>query len=220
MDIKSKKLNPEQLKFMDETESRKLLASFNIPLPKEAVIHNADEAEKGAEFTGFPLVLKAMGIAHKTEENAIITHINSIEHLKKALALLMKGGQSKEFLIQEMVEGKRELVIGFEQDELMGPYVMFGLGGIFTEILKDVTFRPAPVSHRDAMLMLKDIRAKKMLDCVRGEPAADLEALAKIIMATGELGTSRKDIKSIDINPVILRQSQPIAVDVLIQLSD
>lgn len=220
MNTKSKTLNPEQLKFMDESESRKLLASFNIPLPKEVVIHNAAEAEKGAKITGFPLVLKALGVAHKTEENAIITYINSIEHLGKALALLMEGGRIKEFLIQEMVEGKRELVIGFEQDELMGPYVMFGLGGIFTEILKDVTFRPAPVSHRDAMLMLKDIRAKKILDCVRGEPAADLEALAKIIMATGDLGTSRKDIKSIDINPVILRQSDPIAVDVLIQLFD
>jgi len=205
---------------MDESGSKALLASFDIPLPKEVIIHNTDEAKKAAKITGFPLVLKAMGIAHKTEENAIITNINSIEHLEKALALLIDGGRNKEFLIQEMIEGKRELVIGFEQDELMGPYVMFGLGGIFTEILKDVTFRPAPISYRDAMLMLQDIRAKKILGCVRGEPAADLEALAKIICAIGNLGTSREDIKSIDINPVILRQSDPIAVDVLIQLSD
>ncbi len=218
MDKKSKEYNFDQLKFMDESEAKKLLTLFNIPLPKETVIRYTDEAEKAAEFTGFPLVIKVLDVAHKTEENAIITHINSIEHMKDSLSFLMKQHCNKEFLIQEMVEGKRELVIGFEQDEIMGPYVMFGLGGIFTEILKDVTFRPAPVSFEDAVLMLKDIRAKKILGCVRGEPAADIKALARIIMAVGKLGTSHKNIKSIDINPVILCKSNPVAVDVLIQL--
>ncbi len=203
---------------LDEVEAKKLLASVNIPFPKEAVVHSNKEARKHALQIGFPVVLKGIGIAHKSEANAVVTHISDTKSLDKAFRRIQNQLNPKAFLIQEMVLGKRELVVGFERDKLIGPCVMFGLGGIFAEILNDVTFRLAPISIPDAKMMLQDISGKKILENVRGEPVADLDALAGIISAVGELGVSHKNIKSIDINPVILCGKDPVAVDALIEL--
>ncbi|MFZ2631815.1 MAG: acetate--CoA ligase family protein [Desulfosalsimonadaceae bacterium] len=204
--------------YLDEAESKKMLASVNIPFPEEALVSSIKEAREHALHIGFPVVLKGVGIAHKSEANAVVTHITDTGSLNKAFRQIQENLNPKTFLIQEMVRGKRELVVGFERDKLMGPCVMFGLGGIFAEILKDVTFRLAPISISDAKMMLQDIAGKKILGNVRGEPAADLDALARIIKAVGELGTRHKNIKSIDLNPIILCGKNPVAVDALIEI--
>jgi acetyl-CoA synthetase (ADP-forming) len=206
--------------YLDEAESKKMLASVNIPFPEEALVSSIKEAREHALHIGFPVVLKGVGIAHKSEANAVVTHIADTGSLNKAFRQIQENLNPKTFLIQEMVPGKRELMVGFERDKLMGPCVMFGLGGIFAEILKDVTFRLAPISISDAKMMLQDIAGKKILGNVRGEPAADLDALARIIKAVGELGTRHKNIKSIDLNPIILCGKNPVAVDALIEIKN
>jgi acyl-CoA synthetase (NDP forming) len=110
------------------------------------------------------------------------------------------------------------LVIGLTRDAQFGPCVMFGLGGIFTEILKDISFRIAPLEKRDALEMMRDIKGHKILDAVRGMEAADLDVLADILIKVGQIGMENDRIKEIDINPVILSGSKPIAVDALVVL--
>jgi len=117
-----------------------------------------------------------------------------------------------------MVKGERELVVGLTRDAQFGPCVMFGLGGIFTEILEDISFRVAPLSREDAMDMMESIRGKKILDAVRGKPPVDREALADILIAVGQIGMNYDQIREIDINPLKILDGKPIAVDALIVL--
>jgi len=117
-----------------------------------------------------------------------------------------------------MVNGSREFVIGLSRDPQFGPCVMFGLGGIFTEALKDVTFRVAPLSKDDALEMIDEIKTKKLLGEFRGSPAVDREALAKALVGVGELGMKYDSIAEIDINPLIISGNKPVAVDALVVL--
>ncbi len=128
------------------------------------------------------------------------------------------NGNQVSILVQEMIKGKRELVIGLIRDPQFGPCVMFGLGGIFTEILKDVSFRLAPLEKRDALEMMDEIKAHKILDAVRGMGAIDRELLSKMLINVGKIGVENDAIKEIDINPVIISGSRPVAVDALVVL--
>jgi hypothetical protein len=130
----------------------------------------------------------------------------------------MKDPQ-KAVLVQELVRGSRELMVGMTRDAQFGPCVMFGLGGIFTEILKDVSFRVAPIEKRDAKEMMQEIKGHKILENVRGMPAADLEELSEILIRVGEIGLDNDAIKEIDVNPLILSGGNPVAVDALVVLS-
>jgi acetyl-CoA synthetase (ADP-forming) len=123
-----------------------------------------------------------------------------------------------DFLVQQMIKGDREVVIGMIRDHQFGPSVMFGLGGIFTEILEDVVFRIAPVRRRDALEMIRGIRGHKLLQAIRGMPAVDLKALGDAIIALGKIGIDCPDIEQIDVNPMIISGASPIAVDALIVL--
>ena len=126
----------------------------------------------------------------------------------------------KAVLVQEMVQGKRELVMGLTRDPQFGPCVMFGLGGIFTEILRDVSFRVAPLEKKDGLEMMQEIKGRTILEPVRGMEAADLEQLCGILMRLGQIGLNHDSIREIDINPVILSGSKPVAVDALIVLEE
>ena len=128
------------------------------------------------------------------------------------------NGSGNTILVQEMVKGQRELVVGLNRDPQFGPCVMFGLGGIFTEILKDIAFRIAPLEKRDALEMMQEIKARKILEPVRGMPAADLDKLSDILIKVGTIGLEQEAVKEIDINPVILSGSNPVAVDALVVL--
>jgi acetyl-CoA synthetase (ADP-forming) len=121
-------------------------------------------------------------------------------------------------LIEKMVKGSREFVIGLSRDAQFGPCVMFGLGGIFTEALKDVTFRVAPLSKQDALEMIDEIKTKKLLGEFRGSPAVDRDALARALVGVGDLGMKYDAIAEIDINPLIISGNQAVAVDALVVL--
>ena len=129
-------------------------------------------------------------------------------------------GTEKAVLVQEMVKGQRELVIGLTRDVQFGPCVMFGLGGIFTEILKDISFRIAPLEKRDALEMMREIKGHKILEAVRGMEAADQDILAKMLITVGRIGLENERIKEIDINPVIISGSKPVGVDALVVLEE
>ena len=117
-----------------------------------------------------------------------------------------------------MIKGDRELMVGLTRDAQFGPCVMFGLGGIFTEILEDVAFRVAPLSDYDAGDIMNDIKGKKILDAFRGKPEVDRNILADILKAVGQIGLDNEQVQEIDINPLKLIDGKPVAVDALVVL--
>jgi len=207
---------------LSEYESKKVLAAYQIPVTKETLVEDIKDLAKAAKEIGYPLVLKGCSseISHKTEKGLIRVDIRNEDEATAAFKDIIADMDGKEnaVLVQELVKGQRELVIGLTRDAQFGPCVMFGLGGIFTEILKDISFRVAPLEKRDALDMMHDIKGYKILDAVRGMEAADLDILAYILIKIGQIGMENDRIKEIDINPVILSGSKPIAVDALVVL--
>lgn len=208
---------------LSEYESKVILASYQIPVTREIMAESSDEVITAAQEIGYPVVMKgcAPDITHKTEKGLIRTDIRDDREALDAFNDIMAGMNGIEgasALVQEMIKGKRELVLGLIRDPQFGPCVMFGLGGIFTEILKDVSFRLAPLEKRDALEMMDEIKAHKILDAIRGMDAVDRDVLSEMLINVGRIGTENDTIKEIDINPVIISGSRPIAVDALVVL--
>jgi len=208
---------------LSEYESKVILASYQIPVTREIMAESSDEVITAAQEIGYPVVMKgcAPDITHKTEKGLIRTDIRDDREALDAFNDIMAGMNGIEgasVLVQEMIKGKRELVLGLIRDPQFGPCVMFGLGGIFTEILKDVSFRLAPLEKRDALEMMDEIKAHKILDAIRGMDAVDRDVLSEMLINVGRIGTENDTIKEIDINPVIISGSRPIAVDALVVL--
>ena len=212
----------EGRKTLSEYESKEFLRSYGIPATRESLVHTREECTKAAHAIGYPLVLKACSpqLAHKTEKGLVRLDLRSNQELILAFDDLMSRmeGNEKSILVQELIKGTRELVAGMTRDPQFGPCVMFGLGGIFTEILKDIAFRVAPLEKRDALDMTQEIKAHKILGAVRGMPAADMDLLCDILVKVGEIGLENESIQEIDINPMILSGAKPVAVDALIVL--
>ena len=209
-------------KTLSEYESKKVLDAYSIPVTKELVTTSLLDAKSFAREIGYPVALKGSSstLTHKTELNLIELNIKDEEALEKAYNDLEDRGQGKldGILVQQMIKGEREFVAGLIRDPQFGPCVMFGLGGIFTEVLKDVTFRVAPLEKRDALEMMDEIRAKKLLDEFRGKPAVNREVLADTLINLGRIGLEIDEIDEIDINPLIVQGDTPIAVDALVVL--
>ncbi len=213
----------EGRKALSEYESKQLLDLYGIPVTREILVRKRTDVRKAAGAVGYPLVMKGCSadIAHKTERGLIRVDIRSDRESLKAFDAIKAAlnGQGGDVLIQEMVRGRRELVMGLTRDDQFGPCVMFGLGGIFTEILRDVSFRRAPLEKNDALAMLKEIKGNSILDDVRGMDAADRDQLADMLIQLGRIGLEIGHIREIDLNPVILRGSEPVVVDALVILN-
>jgi acetyl-CoA synthetase (ADP-forming) len=212
----------EGRKTLSEYESKEFLKSYGIPVTREILVHSREQTLKAAHAIGYPLVLKGCSphLAHKTEKGLVKVDIRNEQEAILAfddLTSRMEGNE-KDLLVQEMIKGSRELVVGMTRDPQFGPCVMFGLGGIYTEILKDIAFRVAPLEKRDALDMTQEIKAHKILGAVRGMPAADMDLLCDILLKAGEIGMENEFIQEIDINPLILSGAKPVAVDALIVL--
>jgi len=207
---------------LSEYESKLVLAAYDIPVTKEILLKDKKNLDKAMAKIGSPLVMKGCSaeIAHKTEKGLIHVDIRTIKEAKKAFNEIMAGlkGFDGGVLVQEMIKGRRELVMGMTRDAQFGPCVMFGLGGIFTEILKDISFRRAPLKKRDALDMMREIRGHKILDAVRGMEAVDRNLLADMLIHVGRIGREIPEIAEIDLNPVIIYKSKPVVVDALIVL--
>lgn len=209
---------------LSEFDGKRLLAAYGIPTTRELLVDSLAEAEAAAAQIGYPVVLKACSaaVAHKTEHGLIELGITHVSDLKKAFERLApKARQSGgRVLVQEAVAGSRELVMGFIRDPQLGPCVMFGLGGIFTEILQDVAFRLAPLSANDALDMIRQIRSSKLLQGIRGMQSVDLTELSGYLIQLGKIGVEHPAIQAIDINPLIVRQGRPVAVDALVVVAE
>ncbi len=212
----------ENRRSLSEYEAKLVLSFYNFPVVREILVENREEMQKAAQQIGYPLVVKGCSheVAHKTEKGLIRTDIrNDIEALEAfdEISKKLKGYQGA-VLLQEMVQGRRELVMGLTRDDQFGPCVMFGLGGIFTEVLKDVSFRRAPLKESDAMEMMREIKGNKIIDALRGMEAVDIKTLAGMLIEIGRIGLEYNRVREIDINPVIIHQSKPVVVDALIIL--
>jgi acyl-CoA synthetase (NDP forming) len=210
---------------LTEAEAKKVLKKYGVPVVEEKIVKSIEETESMAEKIGYPLVLKALGarLTHKTEKGLVKLNLKNKEDVRSA-ALYIKdaaGSDLEGFLIQPMLEGKREFVAGLFHDDQFGPTVMFGLGGIFTEAIGDVVFSIAPLDENDARRMIQELDAQKLLGAFRGEKAADKDALIKTIMGLSKIGIEIPQIREIDINPLIVGADGKItAVDALIVLGE
>jgi len=216
-----KKAQKDGRKTLSEYESRQVIESAGVLVAAAALVKTKEEAIAEAEKMGYPVAMKGCSadLAHKTEAGMVALNVSDSEEAAQVFDELT--GKMKDMdgvLVEKMVRGSREFVIGLSRDSQFGPCVMFGLGGIFTEALKDVSFRVAPLTKEDALEMIDEIKTKKLLGEFRGSPAVDRNALAKALIGVGELGVKYDSIAEIDINPLIVCGDKPVAVDALVVL--
>lgn len=210
---------------LTEAEAKIVLKQFNIPVVNEIIINNINEIETECRKISYPAVLKGLGskLTHKTEKGLVKLNLKTAEDLKAA-ALYIKDAAGKDlegYLLQPMLEGRREFVAGLFFDPQFGPAIMFGLGGIFTEAIGDVVFRLAPLDDTEARRMIAELHAQKLLGNFRGEKAPDTDALVRVLMGLSEIAMSIPQISEIDINPLLVSpDGQVTAVDALIVLGD
>ncbi len=223
-------MNPEAIisdalvrkqKALSEFDSKRLLAAYGVPVTREELVSAPAAAVKAARALGYPVVMKACGpgITHKTERGLVEIGIGDDEGVATAFdELTSRAGGQSDVLVQEMITGRRELLFGMTRDPLYGPCVTFGLGGIFTEVLDDVACRVAPLGRADARAMLDEIKGAAILGAVRGMPAVDRDALADVLTGLARLAAEHPEVKEIDVNPVIIAETRPVAVDALVVL--
>ncbi len=212
---------------LSEHASKELIASYGVPVSREELASDAAGAAAAAARIGFPVVVKLCGdaIAHKTERDLVRLGLASADAVRAAaselLAKVKPEDGAVQLLVAEMVRGKRELIAGLVRDPQFGPCVLLGLGGIAAEALSDVVFAAAPLTRAEAKALVTRLRSAALYTQPwRGEPAVDLEALADVLVGLGKLGAERADIASVDLNPVLIANGKPVAVDALIELSD
>jgi len=217
----------EGRKHLLEHEAKALCAEYEIPVTKVELAKNEPEAAKLAKQIGFPVVLKIVSpdIIHKSDVGGVITNIKTEKAVQLAYARIianiernMPNASIVGILIQEMAPQSTEVIIGTIKDPQFGPTLMFGLGGIFVEILKDVTFRIAPITKDEAHEMITEVKAYPILKGYRNMPRADTEALVKILLNTSRLVTEHQEIKEIDLNPIMVYEKGAKVVDARIIL--
>ncbi len=208
---------------LSEFDSKKVLAAYHIPVSQEYLVTTPEEAAQKAMQIGFPVVLKACShtIAHKTEGGLVEAAISTREAVLDSFERIMKkaGTSIDGILVQEMVQGQRELCMGLVRDPQFGPCVMVGFGGIMTEVINDTCFRMAPIDEREAGDMLDELKTKAILGPFRGLTPVDRAALCTSLVAIGQIGMEHPAITEIDINPLIIRRDGTFAaVDALVVL--
>lgn len=209
------------LQMLDEFAAKQLLSAYGIPVVRELLVHSEEEAVAAFNSLGGSVVVKGClpEVAHKTERGLVHLSLSSAAEVRSAyLAVTSAAGGQVPVLVAEMVQGSRELLAGVTRFPGFGPCVLLGMGGIFAEAYRDITFRVAPLSSTEAGEMLGDIAANKILGNFRGMPAVDEDALVKILTTLSLIPLLHPEIAEIDINPVMIDGTQPLAVDALIVL--
>lgn len=210
---------------LNEDEAKEIFRHLKMPVVEEKKVTTRDQVLKAGDELGYPLVLKGLGkdMLHKTEAGLVIVGIPSKARLEEAVQTIEeRGGADLEaFLVQPMIQGKRELVAGMFRDAQFGPVIMFGLGGILTEALEDIVFKIAPLEEPDLEDMLDGLTAQKLMGAFRGEAAVDRVALKTVLRGLSDLAVACPGIHEIDINPLIVEPSgRPVAVDGLMILGE
>lgn len=208
---------------LSEYESKKLLSLYDIPVTRETLSRSADEAVSAAADLGFPVVLKACSpeLMHKSERGCIELNLRSERDVREAYGRIIRSVdlELEGVLVQEMVPGQRELVVGLNRDPQFGPCVMLGTGGMMTEVFKDTAFRMAPFGMIEAKDMAEELRFKAILGVFRGQKPADMDILCRTLIAVGKIGLELETVSELDINPMIITpEGRVVAVDALVVL--
>jgi acyl-CoA synthetase (NDP forming) len=210
---------------LSEHASKALLADYGVPCAREALAVDVPGAVEAAGALGFPVVVKLCGdaIAHKTERGLVRLGLADAAAVERAAAELLGLRRPEDgavsLLVAEQVRGRRELIAGLVRDPQFGPCVLLGLGGVLTEALGDVAFAVAPLDRAEARRLLPALRTGRLfLEAFRGEPPVDQDGLAAILVGLGRLGIERPDVRSVDLNPLVVCEGRPVAVDALVEL--
>lgn len=207
---------------LDEWQAKRLLAEYGVPVPGGGVAHDEEEAVLLARDLTGPVAIKAVGshIGHKTEHGLVALNLQGEEAVRSAARDLLAraGGQDVRLLVERMVRGQREFMLGMKRDPLFGPVILFGIGGVFAEAHKDITFGVTPLEDLDIDAMLSGIRASALLGGFRGMEPVDRVALSGAIRALERIAGEHPEIAEIDVNPLIIEGAMPVAADALVVL--
>jgi acyl-CoA synthetase (NDP forming) len=217
----------ENRKSLLEPEVKTVCIKYGISVTKFRVAKSEAEAVKFAEKIGYPLVLKIVSpdVIHKSDVGGVIVGLKTAKDVRNAYKQILGNVKKHKadakivgILVQEMAPSSTEVIVGATKDPQFGPALMFGLGGIFVEILKDVTFRIAPITEDEAHEMITEVKAYPLLKGYRNQPPADIEAIAKILLNTSRLVMEHQEIKELDLNPIMVYEKGAKTVDARIIL--
>jgi acyl-CoA synthetase (NDP forming) len=205
-----------------ETEAKAICKDYGISVTSFATARTESEAVKYARNLGFPVVLKIVSpdIVHKSDVGGVLVNLCNEDDVKKGYREILANVRQRQpkakvegILVQEMAPSSTEAIVGSIKDPQFGPTVMFGLGGIFVEVLKDVTFRIAPVSDDEAREMISEVKAYPLLKGYRNMPPADINAIVRILLSVSKLVMEHEEIKEVDLNPIMVYEKGAKTVD-------
>jgi acyl-CoA synthetase (NDP forming) len=217
----------EKRKNLLEPEAKAICQEYNIPVTKVKLAETIGQSLRFAHDIGYPIVMKIVSpdIIHKSDVNGVILNLTNQTEITEAYNAIIYNVRKQKpkarilgVLIQEMAPSSTEVIVGAIKDNQFGPSIMFGLGGIFVEILEDVSFRVAPITRRDAVNMITEIKAYPVLKGFRHQPAVDIRAISDIIFNTSKLVTDHQEIKELDLNPIMVYENGAKTVDARIIL--
>jgi len=217
----------EGRKALLEPEAKLILIDYGIPVTKFKVASNETQAAEYANEIGYPVVLKIVSpdIIHKSDVGGVMVNLKNASDVQKAYGKILENVKKYNanakivgVLVQEMAPQSTETIVGAIKDPQFGQTIMFGLGGIFVELLKDVNFRIAPITKDDAKEMITQLKAYPLLKGFRNSPPADIDALISILLSTSRLVMENPEIKELDLNPVLAYQTGAKTVDARIIL--
>ncbi len=218
----------ERRTLLSEVEAKQLLAEAGVSVTETRLAGSVDEAASHAAELGYPVALKIVSdaITHKTDVGGVELGVADESALRSAwddiherVASAAPGAELQGLSVQPMAEPGAEVILGITQDQQFGPVLMFGLGGVFVEVLKDVAFRIVPLEPRDAAEMVREIQGFPVLEGFRGSPAANLDAIEAMLLQLSEFAEANPEIAELDLNPVFARSDGAVAVDARILLS-
>jgi len=208
--------------FLFEDEAKALCGLYGLPVTRIEVVEAEDDAVSVAEGFGFPVVLKIVSpqVLHKSDAGGVLINIRDAEGVREGYKKIIENVKARVpdaeitgILVQEMAPDGTQVIVGSTKDPTFGSTIMFGLGGIFVEVLKDVSFRLVPITRVDAEEMVREIKAYKILEGVRGMPPADQETILDILMKTSEMLVECPEIKELDMNPILVYEKGAKIVD-------
>ncbi|NJD75869.1 MAG: acetyl-CoA synthetase [Candidatus Methanoperedens sp.] len=208
------------MRILTEHEAKELLSKYGIPVTKENIARSADEALAIALNIGTPVAMKisSSDISHKSDVGGVMLNIEReyvrpaynkmISQIKKAVP----GAKIEGVLVQQMARPGHEVIVGLKKDAQFGHALMFGLGGIFVEVYRDVSFRVTPIDGKEALEMISEIKGYPILKGIRGKRPADIDAIVRVLVSVSDMA-KKENIIELDINPLIVNESGAIAVD-------
>jgi acetyl-CoA synthetase (ADP-forming) len=214
-------------KHLLETEAKSVCMEYGIPVTKFKLARSEAEAVKFAEEIGYPIVLKIVSpdIIHKSDVGGVVVNLKDAKDVRVAYKQILENVKKHKadakiegILVQEMAPASTEVIVGAVKDPQFGPAIMFGVGGIFVEILKDVTFRIAPINEEEAREMITEVKAYPILKGYRNLPPADIDTIVDILLKTSRLVMEHQEIKELDLNPIMVYEKGAKTVDARIIL--